>query len=167
MATDINEELSNIYKQARMAVDDDLKQQFYNAAQTRNQAFRQLNNNANARHSLFSGMPAATQMQYDRNTYLPGIATATTQAIARQQSNQEQWDQYMAYVKELNEQADYYNNLANEAAGNTAKINEALNNAGTTQAAGGMKEKPATANQGGYTNFSGEQPEQKGTGGGW
>lgn len=158
MATDINEELNNIYNAAKQAINDDLKQNFYNAAQARNQAFRQLNNNANARHALYSGMPAATQMQYDRDTFLPGTATMVTNAIAKQQSNQEQWDKYMEYVGQLNEQAAYYNNLANQAnnkANNVQALKDKLTSVGNTQAASGLTQKPTTLNNQSnpYTNF--------------
>lgn len=159
MATDINEELSNIYNQAKMAINDDLKQNFYNAANARNQAFRQLNNKANAQHALYSGMPAATQMQYDQQTYLPGTATMVTNAIAKQQSNQEQWDNYMDYIAELNKQADYYNNLANEAnnkSGEIQGLQDKLNSVGNTQGAAGMSSKPSTqSSNNAYTNFGG------------
>lgn len=159
MATDINEELSNIYNQAKMAINDDLKQNFYNAAQARTQAFRQLNNKANAQHALYSGMPAATQMQYDQSTYLPGTATMVTNAIAKQQSNQEQWDNYMEYVNQLNEQADYYNNLANEAnskSGDIKSLQSKLTQTGATQGAAGLSTKPTSSSSGNaYTDFGG------------
>ena len=113
MATDINQEVSNMYNAAKQALTDDLKQNYYNAAVARNNAYRQLNNNANANHVLYSGVPAATQMQYDAQTFIPNIATMAQQAIQKQQENQETWDKYMSYVKELDEQANYYNNLAN------------------------------------------------------
>ena len=98
MATDINQEVSNMYNAAKQALTDDLKQNYYNA---------------NANHVLYSGVPAATQMQYDAQTFIPNIATMAQQAIQKQQENQETWDKYMSYVKELDEQANYYNNLAN------------------------------------------------------
>lgn len=155
MATDINEELSNIYNAAKQALNDDLKLTYYNAAQTRNQAFRALNNSANANHSLYSGMPAATQMQYDQSTYLPGIATATTRAIAKQKENQEGWDEYMAYVKQLNEQASYYNNLASQA----SSAAKAMNAAGVGNGDTGFKNDPSGSSnrytQSGYTDFGG------------
>lgn len=156
MATDINEELSNVYNAAKQAINDDLKLNFYNAAQTRNQAFRQLNNQANAQHAMYSGVPAGLQMQYDQKTYIPGVATAVTNAIAKQQSNQEQWDKYMEYVQQLNEQANYYNNLANEVGQKSGDLQNALNNAGTTQAASGLSTKPSTSTSSGnaYTTFS-------------
>lgn len=109
----MNEELSNVYNAARQALADDLKQNFYNATEARTRAFRQLNNNANARHAMYSGVPAATQMQYDRDTYLPGTATMAAQALSKQQQNQEAWDSYMDYIKKLNEQAQEYNKAAN------------------------------------------------------
>lgn len=112
MATDINEQVSNMFNAAKQALNDDLKQNFYNAAITRNQAFRKLNNSANANHAMFSGVPAAAQMQYDQGTFLPGIASLAEKAIQKQQQNQESWDKYMEYIKGLQEQANYYNNLA-------------------------------------------------------
>lgn len=138
MAADINEQLSNMYNAAAKAIQDDLQVNFYNAAQARNQAFRQLNNQANAQHSLFSGMPAATQMQYDQGTYLPGAATLAQQAIAKQQTNQENWDEYMDYIKELQEKAAEYNNAASE-----------LNNTNTSAA--GMVGKEGTTSSGGVS----------------
>ena len=114
MATDINEQVSNMYNAAKQALNDDLRQNFYNAAVNRNQAFRKLNNNANAKHAMYSGMPAATQMSYDQDTFLPGVASMAQKALAQQKENQDAWDEYMAYIKELNEQANYYNSLAND-----------------------------------------------------
>lgn len=114
MATDINEQVSNMFNAAKQALNDDLKQNFYNAAITRNQAYRKLNNSANANHAMFSGAPAAAQMQYDQGTFLPGIASLAEKAIQKQQQNQESWDKYMEYIKDLQEQADYYNGLANK-----------------------------------------------------
>ena len=114
MAIDINEQVSNMFNAAKQALNDDLKQNFYNAAIARNTAFRQLNNNANAKHALYSGLPAATQMAYDRDTFLPGIASMAQRALAKQKENQEAWDEYMAQIKELDEQANYYNGLAND-----------------------------------------------------
>ena len=112
MATDINEQVSNMFNAAKQALNDDLKQNFYNAAIKRNTAFRQLNNSANAKHALYSGLPAGQQMAYDRDTFLPGTASMAQRALAKQQENQEAWDEYMAYIKQLNDQANYYNGLA-------------------------------------------------------
>lgn len=114
MAIDINEQVSNMFNAAKQALNDDLKQNFYNAAVNRNNAFRQLNNAANSKHALFSGMPAGQQMMYDRDTFLPGAASMAQKALAKQKENQDAWDEYMAYIKQLNEQADYYNGLAND-----------------------------------------------------
>lgn len=114
MATDINEQVSNMFNAAKQALNDDLKQNFYNAAATRTQAFRQLNNSANNRHAMFSGMPAATQMQYDQSTFLPGAASLAEKAIQKQQNNQDAWDEYMEYITNLQEQTDYYNSLASQ-----------------------------------------------------
>lgn len=118
---DINEQVSNAFNAAKQALNDDLKQNLYNATNARNAAYRQLNNNANARHSLYSGMPAATQMQYDQRSYLPNIASMATSALKKQTENQDKWDQYMAYIKDLESQANYYNNLANKTSGSTTK----------------------------------------------
>lgn len=144
MATDINQEVENAYNAAKQALNDDLKQNLYNAAQTRMTAFRQINNSKNSTHSLFSGAPAAAQMQYDASEYLPGIATAATTAMNKQKENQETWDEYMKYVKQLDEQANYYNNLAKQA-------NSAANAYG--QAIAGYKNKPTgNINQQQYDN---------------
>ena len=112
MAKDINEEVSNAYNAAKQALNDDLKQNLYNATQARMTAYRQINNNANARHALFSGVPMGEQMQYDAQTYIPNIATMATKAMTKQEENQEKWDKYMEYIKKLQEQADYYNKKA-------------------------------------------------------
>lgn len=104
----MQEQLSNIYKEAQKALTDDLRTNFYNAVQSRTQAFRQLNDKANMNHALFSGAPAGAQMQYDEKTLFPGTSTMAQQAITKQQQNQESWDAYMEYVSKLNEQAAQY-----------------------------------------------------------
>ena len=114
MALDINQQVANAYDAAKQALNDDLKQNLYNATQARVQAFRQLNNKANAQHAMFSGMPSGLQMQYDSSTYIPNINTLANNALQKQEQNQEQWDKYMDYVNQLREQADYYNSKANE-----------------------------------------------------
>lgn len=119
---DINEQLGNMYDAAKQALTNDLKQDFYNAAAGRQQAFRQLNNQANANHTMFSGAPAGAQMRYDQKTFLPGIATAATNAINKQEQMQEKWDSYMDYVKQLNEQADKYNGMADELNAKAASL---------------------------------------------
>lgn len=166
MAKDINEELSNVYNAAKQAINDDLKLNFYNAAQARNQAFRQLNNQANAQHAMYSGMPAGLQMQYDQQTYLPGAATAVTNAIAKQQSNQEQWDKYMDYVTQLNDQANYYRDLANQANASTSDLQNKLTQAGVTTGAGGYTQQP-TVKQGTSNRTQGAINQFSGGGGGW
>ena len=113
MALDINEQVSNAYNAAKQALNDDLKQNLYNATKARVQAFRQINNNANASHSLYSGAPAGMQMNYDQQTYIPNIGKLATNALSKQEENQEKWDKYMAYIKELQDQANYYNSKAN------------------------------------------------------
>lgn len=118
---DASQQLSNLFNAAKQAINDDLKQNYYNAAQNRNYAFRQLNNNANARHAMFSGAPMGAQMQYDRNTYLPSAATLAEKAIQKQLDNQDIWDRYMEQIKQYEDQANYYNNLANKVAGQSTK----------------------------------------------
>lgn len=147
MAADINEQLSNMYNAAAKAIQDDLQVNFYNAAQARNQAFRQLNNNANARHALYSGMPAATQMQYDQQTYLPGVATMAQQAINKQIQNQESWDEYMDYIKELNSKAAEYNEAAQKMNTSAAGM---VGQEGTSSS-GGLTSNPTEA----LENFAG------------
>lgn len=115
MATNINEEVSNAYNAAKQALNDDLKQNFYNAAQARMTAFRQINNTVNGNHALYSGMPAAAQIQYDAETYVPGLGTALIRSIEKQEENQKTWDDYMEYITKLNEQANYYRGLADQA----------------------------------------------------
>lgn len=129
MATDINEQVANAYEAAKQALNDDLTLNYYNAANTRLQAFRQLNNNANANHALYSGAPMGAQMQYDQGTFLPNAATLATQAIAKQQENQEVWDKYMEYVKELNSKANEYRSKAKE-------INSVLKNKNVSTGSG-------------------------------
>ena len=119
MALDINEQVSNAYNAAKQALNDDLKQNLYNATKARVQAFRQINNNANANHSLYSGAPAGMQMNYDQQTYIPNIGKMAVNALTKQEENQEKWDKYMAYIKELQDQANYYNNLTSQIPSST------------------------------------------------
>lgn len=111
----MNQELDNIFNSAKQAMADDLRLKYYNAAQERNFYFRQLNNKANRQHAMFSGMPAGQQMNYDKYTFLPNTATMITQALEKQRENQANWDKQIDYIKNLNAQADYYNELANKA----------------------------------------------------
>lgn len=145
MATDINEQVSNAYNAAKQALNDDLRQQLYNATQARNQAFRQLNNKANANHAMYSGAPAGMQMQYDQQSYLPGIATAATQAMEKYKTNQENWDKYMEYIEQVNEQANYYRNL-------TSQLNPSGSAVGTTSSAGSKSGAPSGSS---YQTFAG------------
>lgn len=140
MATDINEQINTMYKEAQKAIQQDLRQNFYDAAQTRNQAFRQLNNQANASHSLYSGAPAAMQMQYDEQTFLPGAATLAQQAINRQVNNQQSWDEYMQYIKEINDQIAEYEKATSKLNSNTSQITG--DQSGNTTNAGGLSYNP-------------------------
>lgn len=115
MALDINTQVANAYDAAKQALNDDLKQKFYNAAQARMTAFRQINNAKNATHTLYSGAPAAAQMQYDASEYIPGLGTAAVKAINKQEQNQKTWDDYMEYVTKLNAEANKYRNAAAKA----------------------------------------------------
>lgn len=125
----MNAQLENMFKQAKAAVADDLKVNFYNAAEKRQQAFRQLNNQANAQHAMFSGVPAGAQMQYDRDTFLPGVSTLAVQAFAKQKEMQENWDEVMQYIKDLNSQAAAYQKAANGLNPNKGSLadNQSLN----------------------------------------
>jgi hypothetical protein len=163
MATNINEEVSNAYNAAKQALNDDLKQNFYNAAQARMTAFRQINNNANANHALFSGVPAAQQMQYDASKYVPGLGTALVTSLEKQEKNQETWDKYMKYVSGLNAEADKYKKLAGQ-------LNTATGQYGTAIA--GLKSIPTgninKISGGGGNGSSGANfAEGQGSGGGW
>ena len=113
----MNQELENIYNSAKRAMADDLRLNYYNAAQERNFYFRQLNNKANKQHAMFSGMPAGQQMNYDKYTFLPNMASTISKSIQQQRENQAAWDKQMAYIKQLNAQADYYNGLASNLNG--------------------------------------------------
>lgn len=114
----MQEQLSNIFKEAQKALAGDLKQKFYNAVNARTTAYRQLNQKANYNHALFSGATQGQQMAYDRDTLLPNTATMAQQAISQQVQNQESWNEYMDYVKQLNQQAEEY-------AKNAQKLNSA------------------------------------------
>lgn len=124
----MEEQLSNIYKEAQKALTDDLRQNFYNAVQNRTQAFRQLNNKLNANHSLFSGAPAGQQMQYDKNTLFPSTNSMALQALEKQQKNQENWDSYMSYIKQLNDQAAQYASNAQKLRSGASSISESFAN---------------------------------------
>lgn len=136
MALDINTQVANAYDAAKQALNDDLRQNFYNAAQARMTAFRQINNSKNATHTLYSGAPAAAQMQYDASDYVPGLGSAAIKALNKQEQNQETWDKYMQYINQLNAEANKYRNLA-------AKANAGYRN--YSNAIAGYKENPTTA----------------------
>lgn len=144
MAIDINEQVANAYEAAKQALNDDLKQNLYNATQARVQAFRQINNNANAQHAMYSGMPSGAQMQYDRDTYIPNIGKMAVSALSKQEENQEKWDKYMSYINELQAQADYYNSKANQ-----------INSSIPSSSSGGFSSKPTTTtNKSAQESFS-------------
>lgn len=99
-----NQVIENIFNQAKLALGLDARTQLYNMAQNRTQNFRQINQRANARKAMFSGMPAAMQMQHDATVTIPTGVNIIANNAQRMQQNQEQWNQYAKYIKELSEQ---------------------------------------------------------------
>ena len=99
-----NQVVKNIFNQAKLALGLDAKTQLYNMAQGRTQAFRNINQQANARKAMFSGMPAAMQMQHDATVTIPTGVNIVANTAQKMQQNQEQWDQYAKYIKELESQ---------------------------------------------------------------
>lgn len=93
--------LQNIFNQSKLALGLDAKTQLYNLGQARTQGFRQINQQANARKAMFSGMPAAMQMQQDATVTIPRGVGIVAGAAQKMQQNQEQWNQYAKYIKEL------------------------------------------------------------------
>ena len=96
-----NQVIQNIFNQAKLAMGLDAKTQLYNLAQSRTQGFRQINQKANSRKALFSGMPAAMQLQQDSTVTIPTGVNIIAGAAQKMQENQEQWNQYAKYIKEL------------------------------------------------------------------
>lgn len=97
--------IQNIFNQAKLALNNDANTKLYNTMQARTQAFRQLNQKANAKHAMFSGMPAATQMQYDASTTIPTGVKIVADAVGKMKTNQDAWNEYAKYVDELNSQS--------------------------------------------------------------
>lgn len=95
--------LQAIFQAAQAALKGDAKQILSSGVQARQQSFRQINNQANARHMMFSGAPKAAQMQYDAGTFIPTMASSIVEGITRQAQNQESWDKFAQGIKELNE----------------------------------------------------------------
>lgn len=104
-----NQVLENIFNQAKLAMGLDTKTQLYNMAQGRTQAFRQINQRANQRGAMFSGMPAAMQLQHDASVTIPTGVNIVANATQKMQQNQEQWDEYAKYIKDLGEQTEELN----------------------------------------------------------
>lgn len=98
-----NQVVQNIFNQAKLALGLDARTQLYNMAQARTQGFRKINQQANARKAMFSGMPAAMQMQQDATVTIPTGVNIIANTAQKMQQNQEQWDQYAKYIKELQE----------------------------------------------------------------
>ena len=97
-----DEVLQNIFNQAKLALSNDARTKLYNTMQNRTTAFRQINQQANARHAMFSGMPAAMQMQKDASFTIPTGVKIVSDAAQQMQQNQEAWNEYLNYVKKLN-----------------------------------------------------------------
>lgn len=97
--------LQNIFNQAKLAISNDAQTKLYNTLQGRTQAFRKINQRANQRHTMFSGAPAAQQLQYDAATTIPTGVKLVADAAQKMQTNQEQWNKYTEYVKEMNDKA--------------------------------------------------------------
>ena len=95
--------IQNIFNQAKLALNNDAKTQIYNSLEARTQAFRKINQGANARKAMFSGMPAAQQLQQDATVTIPTGANIVMNAVQKMQKNQESWNEYAKYIKETNE----------------------------------------------------------------
>lgn len=97
--------LQAIFQSAQAALKNDARQILSSGAQARRQEFRLINNQANARHMMFSGAPKAAQMQYDQSKFIPSMASSVVDSITKQAENQEAWDKFAAGIKELNDYA--------------------------------------------------------------
>jgi hypothetical protein len=95
--------LTAIFNAAQTALRNDARQTLLSGAQARQNAFARINNNANAKHMLYSGMPAVGQLQYDQGTFIPSMSTAVVNAVKNQAENQEAWDKFSQQIKELND----------------------------------------------------------------
>jgi isocitrate dehydrogenase kinase/phosphatase len=97
--------LQQIFNAAKDALRADAKQTILSGMQSRQNQFAKINNQANSRHMLFSGMPKAMQMQYDQSTFIPNMASSVVSAIKSQAENQKRWDEFAANIKEMNDAA--------------------------------------------------------------
>ena len=97
--------LQAIFNAAQTALKNDARQTLLSGAEARQQNFRKINNNANAKHMLFSGMPAARMMQYDQEKFIPGMASQVVRGLQAQAENQEAWDKFAQQIKEMNSTA--------------------------------------------------------------
>ena len=70
----MNQELDNIFNSAKKAMADDLRLNYYNAAQERNFYFRQLNNKANSKKTKRRGI----SKWLTSKTLMPKQTTITT-----------------------------------------------------------------------------------------
>ena len=113
----MEQSLQNVFNAAQDALKMDAKQTLLSGAQARQNQFAVINNQANAQHGLFSGVPAARQMQYDASTFIPNMASQVVKAIQNQASNQEAWDKFAQSLKEINANTDEINAAAAKLAG--------------------------------------------------
>lgn len=102
--------LQAIFNAAQSALKGEARQILSSGVQARQQQFRAINNQANRRGMMFSGAPAAAQMQYDRQEFVPTMASGVVNSIKQQAENQEQWDKFAKGIKELNEFANKLEN---------------------------------------------------------
>lgn len=98
--------IQNIFNQAKLALSNDAQTKLFNTLQGRTQGFRKINQKVNQRHAMFSGMPAAQQLQYDASTTIPTGAKIVADTAQKMMNNQQQWDKYAEYVKEMNDKAN-------------------------------------------------------------
>lgn len=97
--------LQAIFNQAQQALKQDAQQTLLNGYQARQAQFANINQAANAKKMLFSGVPAARQMSYDSGTFIPNMASQVVKSIQNQKANQEAWDKYAKNIKEMNDAA--------------------------------------------------------------
>lgn len=94
--------LEAIFQQATTALKNDARQALLTGANARKQSFAKINNNANAKHMLHSGMPAARQLEYDQGTFIPSMASTVVKAVTNQAENQEAWDKFAGEIQKMN-----------------------------------------------------------------
>ena len=113
----MDQSLQAIFNAAQDALKMDAKQILLSGAQARQNQFAMINNKANAKHGLFSGVPAARQMQYDATTFVPNMASQVVKSIQNQAKNQEAWDKLAQSLKEINANTNEINAAAAKMGG--------------------------------------------------